>query len=129
MFCRLFFGDEAQAERATEQAFVAYVRGGSDLDTDGVPTALYRCVLAAVRDRCSVRASPRPNGRFPKDAILLLPCNQRAVFILRYVVGLNVGQVATVTGLSPNAVRSLAFRALMQIREILPRDFFKEHVQ
>ena len=123
MFCRLFFGDEIQAEEATKEAFLAYVRGGSDLDTDGVPTALYGCALAAVRDRCSLRPPPQENDRFLKDAILFLPCDQRVVFILRFVIGLNAEDVATATGLSRDSIHSLAFRALMQLRTLLPREF------
>ena len=128
-FCRLFLGDEAQAQEATAQTFLVYLRGDSALREDRLPLPLLRCAVDAVRDKCSPPASQEQNGQNLKSTILLLPCEQRAVFILHTVLHLDEASVAVATGFSVETVRKLSFRSLMRIRELLPRDFFEERIR
>jgi RNA polymerase sigma-70 factor (ECF subfamily) len=51
--------------------------------------------------------------------VALLPPDQAEVVLLRAVAGLDVGQVADITGKSAGAVRVLAHRGLRRLAEIL----------
>jgi RNA polymerase sigma-70 factor (ECF subfamily) len=50
----------------------------------------------------------------------------RAVFVLRDIEGLSTDQAAEVLGLSPAAVKARLWRARLQLRESLTRDFGKQ---
>ncbi len=128
-FCRLFLGEEKDGEEAAREAFLAYFRQGLSLALDQLPVQLLRCALDAVRDKCaSVEQRKATNGTL-EHAILLLPCEQRAVFILRNVLCLDAAAVAVVTRLPSEQVRQLWIQSMLAVRELLPRDFFKERTR
>lgn len=128
-FCRLFLGDEESGEAAAQEAFLAYFRQGLPLACDQLPAPLLRCALEKVKDKCAL-VDPRKtaNGTL-EHAVLLLPCEQRAVFILRNVLRVDVASVAVATGLAWEQVRRLWIQSMLGVRELLPRDFFKECTQ
>ena len=47
---------------------------------------------------------------------------QQEVIILRFIEGYQANEVAEILGKSPTAVRQLQFRALQQLRKIIPAD-------
>jgi RNA polymerase sigma-70 factor (ECF subfamily) len=54
--------------------------------------------------------------------IAALPPDQAELVVLRVVVGLDVGDVATVTGRSPGSVRVAVHRALRRLRSLLEEE-------
>lgn len=128
-FCRLFLGDEQDGEEATRQAFLAYFRQGLPVVSDRLPVDLLRCALDAVRDKCALVDPRNATDGTLEHAILLLPCEQRAVFILRNALNVDAASVAVVTGLASEQIGQLWIRSMLAVRELLPRDFFKERTQ
>jgi DNA-directed RNA polymerase specialized sigma24 family protein len=128
-FCRLFLGDEERGQKAAREAFLAYFRQRLSLASDQLPMDLFRCALGVVRDQCALADPHKAADETLEHAILLLPCEQRAVFILRNVLNVDTVAVADVTRLPVEQVRRLWMESMLAIRELLPRDFFKEHSQ
>lgn len=128
-FCRLFFGDKERANEATVEAFLSYLRADFPLEAVSLPDSLLRSAVDAVRRRCSLRSPEQADGKTVESAILLLPCDQRAVFILRNVLEIPERSVAAATGLPAEQVHTLWIQALMRVRIRLPEHFFKECVR
>ena len=55
------------------------------------------------------------------DAVDALPFRQRAVLVLRYYRDLSEGEIADALGCRPGTVKSLATRALDQLRKVIER--------
>ncbi len=55
-------------------------------------------------------------------AILQLPESSREVILLFYFQGLNGKQIAAITGRSPGAVRTLLYRAKIQLKDLLKEE-------
>src|SRR5581483_2652620 len=124
VFCRLFLGDEAEGETLAAQAFLAFYREGGSLPTTGeVPPRLVGSALQATQP-CQLERSPEPQGGALEKCILWLDCKQRAVFIMRNVLGMTWTGVATAMNLSAEEVRQLWLKGMLRLRELLPRDFF-----
>ena len=125
-FCRLFLGDEDAAGESASRAFLSYIRKGNPLDSGELPPQLVGEAIAAVKDRCAT--APKANGgcRTLAEAILVLPCEQRAVFILRSVLGCGVELISVVIRMPVEQVRKVYLAALLRLRELLPRSFFEE---
>ncbi|HEY4684346.1 MAG TPA: hypothetical protein VIH17_13990 [Candidatus Acidoferrales bacterium] len=128
-FWRLFLGDEAQAEEATAEAFLVYLRGDHALEQNHALILLLRFAVDTAQDRASPSVSRKPDDQTLKSAVLLLPCEQRAVFILRNVLRMDAASVAIATGLPCEQLRELWLRSLLAVRELLPKDFFKERTR
>lgn len=128
-FCRLFYGNDRLADEIALEVFLIYLRADNSLEQDRIPIALLRTAVKVVRDRCRVTPARNADDRSLPRAILALPCEQRMVFILRYVLQLDTATVAAVVGVFEEAVRKMSFQALLKIRELLPRTFFKEHTE
>lgn len=129
VFCRLFLGDEEGGEEATREVFLAYFRRRLPPASDQLPIDLLRCALGAVKDKCALADPQRAMNGTLEHAILLLPCEQRAVFILRNVLHEEAASVAAVTGLPFEQVRQLWIQSMLTVREFLPKSFFKERTQ
>lgn len=126
-FCRLFLGDEQRAQDVTLRAFLAYFREGHPLELTQLPDSLLRCVLESAKHQCTPSRVHRADGKLLQSALLSLPCEQRAVFILRSILGVPHGSVAVAAGFSPEHVHELWVQGLMRLRNLLPQNFFKEH--
>jgi DNA-directed RNA polymerase specialized sigma24 family protein len=124
--CLLFPDDEKTAEEAVTEAFATFLRTKGSLLPDGLPAGLLASAVASLHRRCAGVTASRSADQSLKPALLRLRCEQRAVFILRDVLGLEEGVVAAATRLPSNQVRALRFAALMQLRELLPKDFLEE---
>lgn len=123
-FCRLFLGDPSRAEEATARAFLAYVERDLDLDFGELPDDLLRFAWEAGKHYDETRPSLVANGRDLGKAILLLPFEERAVFILRSVMGMDELDVGTVLDFPLQKVRETWMRALLELRRLLPTSFF-----
>ena len=123
VFCRLFLGDEREAERMTSRAFLAFYRDSSELPlTEGVPARLIGFAYQAMQPYQPVSA--HTFGGSLEDCLAQLDHGQRAVFIARNVLGMNWASVATATGLVLDEVKELWLAGMLRVRELLPRDFF-----
>lgn len=124
--CRLFLGNDAEAEKATEAGFLTYFERELDLDRVALPILLLIFALEAGKRYCaSIAKRPDPPTELG-EAILLLPCDERAVFILRNVVGLDELTVGEIVELPIPEVRKRWFQSLMHLRELMPKESLKE---
>lgn len=121
------------AEDVTQQAFTVVHTRYDQLDSAG---GYLRVTLVNLCNRWHrsnsreqrrlrlVHAAGAPNDQQPeylRDALLRLPYRQRAVLVLRYWSGLSEFEIAEVLGCRPGTVKSLASRALTQLRkEVTP---------
>ena len=128
-FCRLFHGDPARAEEATAEAFVNYVRRGLALDLNRLPDLLLRSAVEAAKRRCFPRNRKALAGGEVGSAILSLPCDQRAVFILRDVLEMDEETTAVATELPRQQVCELRRQSLLGVRELVSKDFCEEHTR
>ena len=125
VFCRLFLGDKAKAETSAAGVFLTFYREGGSLPTTGeVPARLVGSAFQALQP-CQPEPSPIPEGGALEKCILRLDCTQRAVFIMRNVLGMTWTGVATAMNLSAEEVRRLWWKGMLTLRELLPRDFFE----
>jgi DNA-directed RNA polymerase specialized sigma24 family protein len=125
VFCRLFLGDKPQAEVLTSKAFVEFYRESSELPVTGeVPCGLVGAAFQGIQPG---RAEPHSSkdGATLESCILRLDCRQRAVFIMRNVLGMSWPGVATATGSSLEDVRQAWLKGMLTVRDLLPRDFFE----
>jgi RNA polymerase sigma-70 factor (ECF subfamily) len=67
----------------------------------------------------SLQAEERMSTQRALRLIASLPPDQAELVVLRVVVGLDVGDVAAVTGRTPGSVRVAVHRALKRLRELL----------
>ena len=128
-FCRLLLGDDRLAENATADAFVLYLRKGLALESRQLPNLLLGCAVNAAKERCSPGNGPIQETADLKSAILSLPCEERAVFILRAVLGLDFFSVAIATGLASNKMQRLWIGSLLPIRGLLSKESLKECIR
>lgn len=134
-FAYVLTNDQGTAEELVQEAFV---RAFSRLQHLRSPDAFYGYLRSTLvnlaRDRFRKRRSeqafleqqrgmsahtePPPDTRLAmEDALLDLPYRQRAVLILRYFEDLSERQTAEVLKCSVGAVKSLARRGLLSLRE------------
>ena len=116
-FCHMFLGDEQQAELATQNAFVEYVRGRYPFELESLPRNLVRFAL-----REALKLAP-PSPRFPdteelEGVLSMLEPADRAVFILRTVLDLPLHEVANITQLTNEQVNESWMKASLYLRDI-----------
>jgi RNA polymerase sigma factor (sigma-70 family) len=123
----LFVGDAHVADDLVQEAMMRVQRKFPALES---PTAYTRTVLLNLVRRHGRKESQRraaeglvvPKAELPDDAVEILqlvhalPPRQRAVIILRYYEGLTEAEIAAALKCRPGTVKSLAARALAQLR-------------
>ncbi len=124
-FCRLLFGDEAEAGKAVKEAFHAYFERDLPLDWAGLPTFLFVFALDGAKNRVQERTGTAEGLQF-EEALLFLPIRDRAVFILRNVMDLEEVVVGEIVEIPAHEVRKRWMRSLMRMRELQAKDYFKE---
>ena len=88
-FCRLFLGDEKQAEIVCSKAFLTFYRESTRLPVTGeLPSRLAGLAYQAMQP-CRAGPSEIVNERSLENCILLLDCRQRAIFIMRNVLRMS----------------------------------------
>jgi len=125
-FCLVFLGEEDAASESTGSAFFEYIQQDGPLELTAMPARLLGLALARVQKCCAVVAKPNGKASNLAEAVLMLPCEHRAVFILRSVLGLSLEVVSEASRVTSDRARSLWFEAAMRLRELLPREFFEE---
>jgi DNA-directed RNA polymerase specialized sigma24 family protein len=124
VFCRLFLGDEQPAEAVSSKAFVEFYRQSGKLSVAGeVPSRLIGLVFQAMQPRREGLRLGEDSGTL-ENCILRLNCRQRAVFIMRNVMGLSWPGVAAATGLSVEDVQQSWLKGMLTVRDLLSQDFF-----
>ena len=127
--CLVFLGGEGTASECTARAFFDYIRQDGSLELTAMPARLLGLALSVVRERCAVASKPNGEASNLTEGVLMLPCEQRAVLILRSVLGLSVEAISDAMGLGSNRARSLCFQAALRLRELVPKEFFEERRQ
>jgi RNA polymerase sigma factor (sigma-70 family) len=127
----LLTGSSDVAHDVVHEAFVEIFRRWDHLDHAG--PYLNRAVLNRCRD--VARAQRRRGGFMTRlvadepnswdaepiaDLLDVLPFNQRAVIVLRFYVGLNNVEIAEALGCAPGSVGPWLYRALRQLRKVMP---------
>lgn len=120
MFCKLYLGDSLVSECAVAQAFLQYFRNESPLWLDHVPVALM--AIALDESNCAGGSGRSYADSAFEWAVLELPPEERAVFILHGVLDLQLPWVAAITQLPFAAVNQLWMRALLQLRMCTVKD-------
>ena len=124
-FCRLFLGDEPEAEALCSKAFLRFYRESRELPLTGeLPPGLVGSALQAMQP-CRDRTASSPPISSLEKCILHLDCKQRSVFIARNVLGMTWSGIATATNFSVEEVRQFWLSGMLRVRELLPRDFFE----
>ncbi len=122
-FCELFLGERGLAEQVATESIVRFLRGGGRAATNGVPVALLRFAFQAASQ---LRATNGDSPEGLRAAIVQLELLPRAVFILHGVMAVQIPWVAAILGLPAEEVTRVWAKALIEVRERLPQDFFKE---
>jgi DNA-directed RNA polymerase specialized sigma24 family protein len=125
----LLTGSVMVAEEIVQDAFV---RSRRALDVADNPAAYLRvAVVNGCRSfhRRTVMAAHRPVDTLggyldPElhelaDVLSMLPNRQRTVLVLRYYLDLSEAEIADLLGCRPGTVKSLAYRGLRHLREML----------
>lgn len=132
--------DRGAAEDTVQQAFLELAGAGPSLHGDGrsLRAWLYRSVRFSCLDelRRRRRHPEEPVERFPdargedephladpalQEALMQLNDRQRAIVLLRHVVGCSVDEIADILGTNRTAVYAAAARAERQLRKQLGR--------
>jgi DNA-directed RNA polymerase specialized sigma24 family protein len=88
-FCRLFLGNRTDAEAICAEAFAEFCRKYSELPIAGaIPWQLIHYAYTALQPLPGA-SSTAPSAPALEDCILSLNYQQRAVFIMRNVLGMS----------------------------------------
>jgi len=135
-------GDRSQAEDAVQDAFERALRAAGSLrDPASARSWFLRIVVNSCRrervvvrrwirrreetGRALVQAHAEPTETDPPlrarlgSAVRRLPLRQRAAFVLRYVHGLGIDDMATVLGCAPGTVKATIHKAVVKLRREL----------
>jgi RNA polymerase sigma-70 factor (sigma-E family) len=128
----LLTGVDATAEDLAQEAFAALQRRWASIES---PAAYLRTVLVNTcrswarsrgREERRVRLATARDGEAQPlgadellDAVDALPFRQRTVLVLRYYRDLSEQEIADALGCRPGTVKSLASRALDQLRTVI----------
>ena len=125
VFCRLFLGDKEQAEKVSANVFVDYCRESSELPVSGdIPGRLVNRAYRAMPPCRGTQPAQRKCDRL-EDCIPHLDCNERVVFILRNVLGLDWEATSRASELSAEQVRQFWLTGMLRMRELLRVGFFR----
>jgi RNA polymerase sigma-70 factor (sigma-E family) len=133
--CHLLTGVDAVAEDLAQESFTRVQRRWASLDN---PAAYLRTALVNTcrswqrsqgREQVRLRLVTAPDRGQAEalgadellDAVDALPFRQRAVLVLRYYLDLSESEIAVALDCRPGTVKSLASRALDQLRKVIDR--------
>jgi DNA-directed RNA polymerase specialized sigma24 family protein len=122
-FACLLLGEGVDAEWTTIEAFQAYLSRGLDLDVLQLPVLLLIYALDAARQTAS--ASAQSGTHSLRNAVLLLPWKEPAVFALRSTMGLDDMTISEIVEVTVQEIRRIWMDALFRLRELLPNDFLQ----
>lgn len=116
--CYLFLGDQEHAERATERAFLNFFHAEAQSALPQKEIVLLQYAVASAKEACSAYAQPLVRTDKLQNVLRLIPCEQRAVFVLHGVLRVDVTATALATGLTNKQALVLWLQALTRIREL-----------
>lgn len=119
-FCKLYLGDLQVTESVVGEVFLRYFRSELPLSRDHVPATLMSQALE--ESNCAGEGGETDADSAFEWAVLGLPPEERAVFILHGVLDLQLPWVAAITQNSFANVSQLWIRALIQLRMSIVRD-------
>lgn len=126
-------GSRDRAEEMTQDVFVRVLKGASRYEDRAQERAwLFRIARNLRLDELRrVRRTPAIQDEEPlqppqqalraslRQALAMLPDDEREAFVLAEVVGLSYSEIADACSTTPAAVRSRIYRARMQLRAVL----------
>jgi hypothetical protein len=128
-FCQLLVDQDADAERSVIEAFQTYASHGLDFDLLVLPALLFTVALDSVK-KGEIPIQGKSTGtKTLREALVRLPWKERAVFVLRSVLGLEEELVGEIVEIPMQEVRRIWMKALLKLREVLPREFFPRSAQ
>lgn len=120
LFCRLYIGEAETAEHVVEVTFLKYFRAELPLHIDHLPAALMSLAVDETA-QCGDGDGSDVDSDF-EWAVLALPPQERAVFILHGPLELPLHWVAAMKRLPSTAVSQLWIRALLRLRFATVKD-------
>lgn len=106
------------------KAFLTFYRESTRLPvTNEIPSRLVGLSYQAMQP-CRTQSGAKRDERSLENCILLLACRQPAVFIMRNVLRMSWQSVAGASGSSVEEAQESWLRAMLKVRDLLPRDFF-----
>jgi hypothetical protein len=128
-FCQLLVDQDADAERSVIEAFQAYASRDLDFDLMVLPALLFTFALDGAKKGGIPLRAKTPETKTLRQALVQLPWKERAVFALRSVLGLEEELVGEIVEIPMQEVRRIWMKALLQLREALPREFLARKTQ
>lgn len=125
-FCRLLCGDDQKAEGVAQKAFHEYLRRGLGTDPDRTPALLFTYALEAARETCPASGLTLATTSQLREAVLFLPIEERAVFVLRDVMDLDEAIVGKIIDIPIQEVGKRRIRSLLRLRQVMSEEFFQE---
>jgi DNA-directed RNA polymerase specialized sigma24 family protein len=121
-FCSMFVGDSDRAEEITAEAFYKYLQQRGTLDLEYLPPRLMGLAFQSAKRERALSPDYRMETDL-EDNLLYLPVSERAVFIMR-ALEMSDAAISIAIGLTVEQVRGLWVSALLNLRTILPKEFF-----
>jgi RNA polymerase sigma-70 factor (ECF subfamily) len=105
--------------RATGQARLTSIDDDADPDGDGGARSLVEAIAGTERDEPEARAQTRELGAQLHAVLAALPSEQRDAFLLQYESGLSLADIAELTGVGMETVKSRLRYAVAKLRGAL----------
>jgi RNA polymerase sigma-70 factor (ECF subfamily) len=127
-------GDSAAAEDLTQEVFLRVVRGGHRYeDRERERAWVFRIARNVLLDRRRhesrapavdarlepITAAPQSTRASLREALALIPAEDREAFLLREIAGLGYAEIAATTDSTVPAIRSRIYRARIALRDML----------
>lgn len=129
VFCRMLLGDGAAAEVVACEALVAFYqeRGRRMGPSHEVLPRLLKLAIRSMETYQNGDFQASPSASRLEQAIQRLPPMERAVVIMRNLMRLDWEALALSTDLSRSEAHKVWVRAIVQLNELLQREFPKEN--
>ena len=114
----MFLRHPKNAEDATKAAFLAYLERDLTLDVAKLPHDLLRFAWEASKRQEEFPSTGTPRSRKLEEAVLSLPAEGRAIFILTCVMGFDALDVGTILECPVQKVRDTRTQALRELRRL-----------
>lgn len=125
-FCRMFLGDGAAAEDAAATALAAFCREHRPALTQQMPPLLLGLALRATEKYRNGSSRSLESPSRLEGAIQQLPRLERAVVTMRNLLHMEWGALAVATDLSRAEAHKAWMRGIVQLNDLLHKDFSKE---
>ena len=117
-FTRMYLGNEELARHATERAFANYFRSEELLEMEDFPLGLWCSTIEAARN-CEKKDPFIGFAAEFRAALLQLAPDERAIFLLHFVLGLEPSSIMLIGNWGPHQLRQLSAAGLFKVRRFL----------